>query len=100
MTVDDLSDVEEDNLKQVAANIRRPARRIPATTFGATVGAVAVPTVLCLLFVLERSLTEPFDDYGFIEFYKAFGRDITTSSNQVGTGRAHLYRTVEDYQGY
>ena len=44
-TVDDLIDFDEDSLKQIAENLRRPGGRIPDPTPGAPAGAVRIYTM-------------------------------------------------------
>ena len=82
-TVSDLADFDEESLKQVAENLRRPAGRVPDPTPGAPQGAT-IPTPSFVFGAKSHKRLLVACD--LVKYYNTTGRDLTVANirwNQV-----------------
>jgi hypothetical protein len=79
-TIDDLVDFDEESLKQVAENLRRPAGRIPDPTIGVAGGVAVGATIPCPPFAFgAKSHARLVVATELLKFYRAIGRDTTAA---------------------
>jgi hypothetical protein len=82
-TVDDLVDFEKDTIEQIAANLRRPAGRVPDPN----PAAAAVATVPTPPFVLgAKSQQRLINAAKLIRYYDTVGRNVTAGKHPMDSG--------------
>jgi len=98
-TVDDLVDFDKDTIEQIAANLRRPAGRVPDPNPGAAVGAT-VPTPP---FVLgAKSQQRLISASKLIRYYATVGRSATAGNLQwtpTMKNFSEQWKAMEDKKG-
>jgi hypothetical protein len=99
-TITDLVDFDEDSLKQVAENLRRPAGRLPDPTIGQVGGAVAGATVPTPPFVFgAKSQARLAFAAELLRFYRTIGRDVVAPAmrwEQVMRNFAEQWKAIKD----
>jgi hypothetical protein len=79
VTVDDLSEFDEDNLKQIADNLRRPSGRVPIDPVNDPQG----PTMSTPAFVFgAKSFNRLKAASDLVRYYETVGRDLTAANTR------------------
>ena len=76
INIQDLADFDEDSLKQVAENLRRPSGRIPDPNVGAVAGAM-IPTPPFVFGAKTQMRLLVATD--LVRFYETIGRDLSVT---------------------
>ena len=98
--INDLVDFDEDSLKQVAENLRRPAGRMPDPTIGQVGGAVAGATIPIPPFALgAKSHTRLVAATELLKFYRTIGRVLDAASmrwDQVMRNFSEQWKAIKE----
>jgi predicted DNA-binding WGR domain protein len=98
-TVDDLADFDKDTIEQIAANLRRPAGRVPDPNPAAAVGAT-IPTPP---FVFgAKSQMRLINSTNLLRYYDSVGRNTTAGNLQwtpVMKNFSEQWKALEDKKG-
>jgi hypothetical protein len=95
-TVDDLADFDKDTIEQIAANLRRPAGRIPDPAPGAAIGAT-IPTPAFLFGA--KSQQRLMVATQLVRYYDTVGRNTTAGNLQwtpVMKNFSEQWKALED----
>jgi hypothetical protein len=98
-TVDDLAEFDKDTIEQIAANLRRPAGRIPDPSPGAAAGATIATPPFPLGAKAQMRLIVATE---LVRYYVTVGRNITAGNiqwNQVMKNFSEQWKALKDKKG-